>query len=189
MIDKLQIIWVKTSSLETNEGQIEGVPKNARFIKDAGYRSLLKSIEDDPDFMSAKPLQVFNNVVLGGNMRLRACRELKWKEVPIVRFKDDTPAEVLRARAIKDNHHYGEDDWDALANEWHGDPLNEWGVFKDYVAYNPNLSPETSQADVTQADLDKAKDDLDNQFISSQHTTFEIICPKCGNEFEVNTPR
>ncbi|OPZ49333.1 MAG: hypothetical protein BWY95_00126 [Bacteroidetes bacterium ADurb.BinA104] len=188
MVEKLQIEWVKISTLEVNSGQIEGVPTNPRFIKDSGFRALVQSISEDPDFMSANPLKVYKNVVIGGNMRLRACRELKWKEIPIVRFPDDTPPDILKARAIKDNHHYGEDDWDALANEWDDVPLNEWGVFKDHVTFNPNLSPETAQGQVTEADINHAQTELSNQFVSSEPQMFEIICPKCGNEFNVKVP-
>lgn len=144
-----QIIKVKISSVFINTGQIKGVPRNPRLIKDERYKALLKSIEEDPEFMEFRPLYVYQNVVIGGNMRLRACRQLKWKEIPIIRIPKKFSSKKLRSLAIKDNTHYGEHDWDILANEWSDSPLKEWGVFKDYVAFNPNLNPETSTAIVT----------------------------------------
>lgn len=185
-----QIIKVKISSVSLNTGQIDGVPKNARSIKDERYQSLKQSIINDPEFMELKPLYVYDNVVIAGNMRLRACRELKWKEIPIIRIPKSFPPEKLRALAIKDNTHYGEHDWDALANEWSDNPLKEWGISKDYVAFNPNLTPETSQAQVTDQDINNMQNKLNDQYSGTQNNTiFEIICPKCGHEFKVNSPR
>lgn len=62
------------------------------------------------------------------------------------------------------------------------------GVFKDHVTFNPNLSPETAQGQVTEADINHAQTELSNQFVSSEPQMFEIICPECGNEFNVKVP-
>lgn len=67
-------------------------------------------------------------VVLGGNMRLRACRELGYKSLPCKVYPADTDAKVLRHFVLVDNKAYGEDDWDALANEWDEAELAEWGI-------------------------------------------------------------
>ena len=123
---------IKTSSLEVNKGQIEGLPKNPRFIRDERYKALVKSIEDAPEMLNLRELLVVEHgkkyVVIGGNMRLRACKELGYAEVPCKVLPADTPVAKLREYAIKDNNGFGEDDWDVLANEWDAEELQEWGM-------------------------------------------------------------
>ena len=123
---------IKTSSLEVNKGQIEGLPKNPRFIRDERYKALVKSIEDAPEMLKLRELLVVEHgkkyVVIGGNMRLRACKELGYAEVPCKVLPADTPVAKLREYAIKDNNGFGEDDWDVLANEWDAEELQEWGM-------------------------------------------------------------
>jgi DNA modification methylase len=67
-------------------------------------------------------------VVIGGNMRLRACKELGMETVPCKVLPADTPVAKLREYAIKDNNGFGEDDWDILANEWDAEELQDWGM-------------------------------------------------------------
>jgi hypothetical protein len=66
-------------------------------------------------------------IVLGGNMRLKACIEAGFKEVTIVKAKDLT-LEQQNEFIIKDNVGFGEWDWDMLANEWSSEDLMEWGL-------------------------------------------------------------
>jgi len=117
-------------------------PKNPRVIKDIKYKRLLKSIKEFPEMLDLRPIMVDeNNVVLGGNMRLKACRELKKKEVPTIRFTEGIHKasylykekkipyeEACEQLIIKDNASFGEWDWDVLANEWDTTFLSEWGV-------------------------------------------------------------
>lgn len=123
---------IKLSKLRHNEGQIEGLPKNPRFIRDHRFEKLVKSIKDDPEMLEMRELLVipFNQtfLVIGGNMRLRAMRELGFSEAPCKILPVNTPAEKLRAYTQKDNIGYGENDWDALANEWDSEELENWGV-------------------------------------------------------------
>ena len=120
------------SALEVNKGQIEGLPKNPRFIRDNRYEQLRKSIEDAPEMLSLRELIVMPHgekyVVIGGNMRLRACLDLGHKEIPCKVLDKDTPVEKLMEYAIKDNVGFGNDDWDALANEWDKEQLDKWGM-------------------------------------------------------------
>lgn len=120
------------NKLVNNTGQIDGVPANPRIIKKEDYNKLIKSLQEDPDFLNHKPLHVYQQdgkyVVLGGNMRLKALKELGWKEVPCTVYKPETPPEVLRARVMKDNAESGSWDMDMLANEWSDFPLAYWGV-------------------------------------------------------------
>ena len=137
-MDKKNYQMIPVSKLELNNGQIEGLPKNPRFIKDERFSALLKSIQDSPEFLEAKMLKVYpmNNghyIVIGGNMRLRACKELGYKELPCYVFPVETPVEKLREFTIKDNLLFGQNDWDILANEWEVDELTDWGLECDFL--------------------------------------------------------
>lgn len=129
-MENIQDIDIKR--LEVNKGQVEGLPKNPRFIRDERYKALVKSIEDAPEMLKLRELLVVEHgkkfVVIGGNMRLRACKELGMETVPCKVLPADTPTAKLREYAIKDNNGFGEDDLDILANEWDAEELEEWGV-------------------------------------------------------------
>ena len=124
MSEKIQI-----SKINLNNGQLEGVPKNPRFIRDGKFELLKKSIEEDPEMIELRELIVVplddKYVCIAGNMRLRALRELGYKEAPckVIDYDD----KKLRAIATKDNMPYGDWDWDLIANEWDTDELEEWG--------------------------------------------------------------
>ena len=129
-MENIQDIDIKR--LEVNKGQVEGLPKNPRFIRDERYKALVKSIGDAPEMLKLRELLVVEHgskfVVIGGNMRLRACKELGMETVPCKVLPADTPVAKLREYAIKDNNGFGEDDWDVLANEWDAEELQEWGM-------------------------------------------------------------
>jgi ParB-like chromosome segregation protein Spo0J len=115
-----------------NTGQIEGLPKNPRIIRDEKFAKLKKSIEDDPEMLELRELLVYPHgdryVVIGGNMRLRAMIECGHREAPCKVLDKSTPVAKLRAYATKDNVPFGEFDWDALANEWDAAELSDWGL-------------------------------------------------------------
>jgi DNA modification methylase len=123
---------IELSKLETNKGQIEGLPKNPRLIKDAKFEKLKKSIEDNPEMLGMREVLVYPHgskfVIIGGNMRFQACKELQFVTVPCKILDKDTTAEQLRAITIKDNVGFGEHDWELLANEWDSVELEEWGL-------------------------------------------------------------
>lgn len=121
------------SLLEVNKGQLYGLPKNPRFIKDDRYLALKKSIEEAPEMLSIReivvyPLENGHYVVIGGNMRLRACQEIGYKELPCKILPLETPVAKLREYTIKDNIAFGSNDWDVIANEWDTEELTEWGL-------------------------------------------------------------
>jgi hypothetical protein len=132
MVNELTYTLLPLAKLEVNKGQIEGVPKNPRFIRDNKYKQLMESISNTPEMMKARPLIVHQwgekYVVLAGNMRLRAMSELKWHECPCAITAEGTEAKKLREYAIKDNVAFGEDDMDLLANEWDLGELQDWGM-------------------------------------------------------------
>jgi DNA modification methylase len=107
-------------------------PNNPRIIKDEKFAKLVKSIQDFPDMLNKRPLVCYTDtdgqfVVLGGNMRLKAAKECKLKEIPII-LADEWTAEQRAEFLIKDNVGFGEWDWDQLANEWDVQQLEDWGL-------------------------------------------------------------
>ena len=116
---------VKISEVKPN-------PKNPRIIKDGKFQKLVKSIQEFPDMLNKRPLVVFTDVdnkyvVLGGNMRLKACKEIGLKEIPVI-IADEWTEEQKHEFLIKDNVGFGEWDWDSLANEWDVEKLDDWGL-------------------------------------------------------------
>ncbi len=103
-------------------------PNNPRFIKDEKFKKLVKSIQDFPEMLQKRPIVVDEDyIVLGGNMRLKACKEAGLQTVYIDIAKgwtEDQKKEFI----IKDNSSFGEWDWDTLANEWDVDNLRDWGL-------------------------------------------------------------
>ena len=119
---------VKINAIKTN-------PKNPRLIKDDKFKKLVKSIKEFPQMLELRPIVVDeNNIILGGNMRYKACIEAGLKEIYILKAEDLTEQQKDEF-IVKDNVGFGEWDWDILANEWDTDKLQDWGldlpIFKD----------------------------------------------------------
>jgi len=101
---------------------------NPRIIKDDKFKKLVKSIQDFPQMLELRPIVIDeNNIVLGGNMRLKACIEAGLTDVPVKQAKELTE-EQKKEFIVKDNVGYGEWDWDDLANNWDEQLLGEWGL-------------------------------------------------------------
>ena len=115
-------------------------PNNPRIIKDQKFKLLVKSIQEFPEMLELRPIVIDeNNIVLGGNMRLKACIEAGLTDVPV---KIATLSEQQKNEfIIKDNVGFGEWDWDDLANNWNVEELTEWGL--DI----PNFEPEVLEAE------------------------------------------
>jgi hypothetical protein len=117
---------MKTEKVKITE--INGNKSNPRIIKDDKFKKLVQSIKDFPQMLEIRPIVVDEeNVVLGGNMRLKACIEAGLKEVFIIRANELTD-EQKQEFIIKDNVGFGEWDWNQLANEWDTDKLEDWGL-------------------------------------------------------------
>lgn len=159
---------IQISKLEVNKGQIEGLPQNPRFIRDTRFEQLKKSIEDAPEMLNLRELIVMPHgkkyVVIGGNMRLRACTDLGYKELPCKVLPADTPPEKLREYAIKDNNGFGQDDWDLLVNEWDEVELGSWGVeFPIDFATSGDEQPGKTADDAEEDDFDEDKDKVESR--------------------------
>lgn len=106
-------------------------PENPRIIRDAKFEQLKKSIQEFPAMLELRPMVIdANNVVLGGNMRLRALQDLGYTEIPEAWIKraEELTEDEKRRFIIVDNVGYGEWDWDAIANGWDADEVREWGL-------------------------------------------------------------
>lgn len=119
--------------LEFNKGQLEGLPKNPRFVRDYRYDCMKRSIEESPEMLELRELIVYplgedKYVVVCGNLRLRASKELGLTELPCKILDVDTPLVKLREYATKDNVSFGENDMDVMTNEWDKGELEGWGV-------------------------------------------------------------
>jgi hypothetical protein len=128
----MEIRSVKLSEIKSN-------PNNPRIIKDDKFRKLVNSIQEFPKMLEIRPIVVnADMIVLGGNMRLKACKEAGLKEVPII-FADDLTDEEQKQFIIKDNVGFGEWDWDMIANEWDADQIEEWGLDLPFDAKIDNM--------------------------------------------------
>ena len=102
-------------------------PNNPRLIKDDKFKKLVQSIKDFPEMLNIRPIVVNQDmIILGGNMRYKACKEAGLKEIPVI--KTDLSENKQREFLIKDNTSGGEWDFEMLANEWDVEQLNDWGL-------------------------------------------------------------
>ena len=138
---------------------VKANPNNPRIIKDDKFAKLVKSINEFPQMLNLRPIVVNDDmVVLGGNMRLKACKEAGLKEIPIIKASELTEQQQ-KEFIVKDNVGYGEWDWDDLANNWDAAELEEWGLdipdFKteDEAQEDDYEIPEHLRTDIVLGDL------------------------------------
>ena len=141
---------MKTEMVKISE--VKNNPNNPRVIKDDKFEKLVKSIKEFPKMLEIRPIVVNDDmIVLGGNMRLKACKEAGLKEVPIIKASDLTEEEQKQF-IIKDNVSGGEWDWEMLQNDWNLEELDAWGL--DVIGFD--LDAEELGTDFTLPDGDKA---------------------------------
>jgi len=150
----LKSVLTKISAIKRN-------PNNPRILKDDKFAKLTQSIKDFPQMLDIRPIVVNDDmIVLGGNMRLKACKEAGLSEVPVIKV-DDLTEEQQREFIIKDNVGFGEWDWDLLANEWDTDLLEDWGLELDFNPEdddNAGLTDEDDVPEVTEVPVSKVGD-------------------------------
>ena len=141
----MNITIAKISSIKPN-------PNNPRLIKDDKFKKLVKSIQEFPEMLNLRPIVVnADNIVLGGNMRLKACKEAGLKQVPVI-LAEDLTEEQQKQFIIKDNVGFGEWDWEALANQWDSDELSEWGL--DVPQFEPTIDYSDKNEEISINDLE-----------------------------------
>ena len=128
-----KIIILPLDDIEVNKGQLEGLPSNPRSITREKMELLKTNITNYPEMLSLRSLLVYpiddsKYILIGGNMRYRALKELGYTEAPCIIIPKETSIEQLKAYTIIDNNGFGKWSWDMLANEWDELQLVEWGV-------------------------------------------------------------
>jgi hypothetical protein len=155
---------------------------NPRVIKDYKFQQLVKSVKEFPEMLKLRPIVVNKEmVVLGGNMRLKACQEAGLKEVPIT-IADKLTQDQEKEFIIKDNVGFGKWDWDVLANEWESDKLNAWGM--EVWTEDVNLDDffeEAEPKEETKNELEWYKDFVD--YIQTNHNNaYNEACEYADNK-------
>ena len=128
----MELTRIRLTDLELNRGQVEGLPSNPREWTRGDLDKLKKSIEETPELLEARGLIVWPHngkyVIMGGNMRFSALREMNAKDAPCYVLPEDTSIEKLKEIVIKDNGVFGAWDMDMIANEWDSLPIVDWGM-------------------------------------------------------------
>jgi DNA modification methylase len=147
---------------KVNIKEVKSNTANPRIIKDGKFKQLVQSIKEFPEMLELRPIVVnADMVVLGGNMRLKACIDAGLKEVPII-IADSLDEAKQKEFIIKDNVGFGEWDWNVLANEWEVEELAAWGLdlpldFEDEneieAVEDDFEQPETIETDIVLGDL------------------------------------
>ena len=104
---------------------------NPRLIKDYKFEKLKKSITEFPKMLELRPIIIDNdNIILGGNMRYQALKDLGYKELPDnwVKKSSELSEEEKQRFIIADNVGFGDWDWEILANEWDTEIVADWGL-------------------------------------------------------------
>jgi len=149
-------------------GDIKPNPDNPRHIKDDKFKKLVTSIKDFPQMLELRPIVVDSDgIILGGNMRLKACQAAGLKEVPVI-YADQLTEDQKREFIIKDNVGFGEWDWDVLANEWDEVVLDAWGL------------------DVPGFDIEEEKEAEEDGYEVPDEITTDIVL---GDLFEIGSHR
>ena len=160
--------------------KLKANPKNPRVIRGDKFDKLKASLQAFPDMLNKRPLIVFTDkdgkyIVLGGNMRLKAAKELGLTELPVIvadNWTEEQKAEFL----VKDNVNYGDWDHEQLANEWDEIQLTEWGLDL------PVFEPLEAQGDAEQVETEQT------HTITLEYTTNDYAAVKRALSKIASTP-
>ena len=145
------------NSIKTKISEIKLNPNNPRLIKDDKFAKLVKSIKEFPEMLNIRPIVVNKDmIILGGNMRFKACKEAGLKEIPVI-IADNLTEEQEREFLIKDNTSGGEWDFDMLANEWDIEQLEEWGLDIPDFEQVEELEAQEDDFDTTPPEIPKTE--------------------------------
>lgn len=140
--------------------KIKSNPNNPRVIKDGKFEKLVKSIKEFPKMLEIRPIVVNDDwIVLGGNMRLKACKEAGLSELPVIKASD-LSEEEQKQFIIKDNVGFGEWDWDMLGADWDLEELDDWGLDVNFSAIKEESAEEDDYEIPDQVHTDIVEGDL-----------------------------
>ena len=179
-IKTYEVQMVRVADLQNN-------PDNPRTISADAFKNLVNSIQEDPQMLALRPLVADTKMIVqGGNMRLRAIREIGWEEVPCIIADDYSPDEFHRF-VVKDNATFGDWDFTMLTGGWETQKLLDWGVEgfnPDWGDYEPELMPDTSYEDITAEEIEAKAKELAQKIVTEQNKE-PVMCPECGCEFHI----
>jgi hypothetical protein len=160
-------------------GDVKINPNNPRLIKDDKFTKLVQSIKDLPQMLDIRPIVVNSDmVVLGGNMRLKACKEAGLKQVPII-IADNLTEDQQREFLIKDNLSVGEWDWDNLSSEWQINDLASWGMdIWRIIDDSEGGDAEEITDNMSNNERYKNTDELAMDYLNSNMKKFEVFIEK-----------
>lgn len=177
--------------IDRNKGQIDGVHGNPRFIKDAEFDKLVKSIREDASFLDHRGLLVFPHkgrfVTIGGNMRFEACKASGMTEVTCEILPEDTPAKKLNDYIILDNASFGQWNFEELAN-FDADILERYNIEIPQIDLTPEDEPTEAEEDHYEIP-DEVKTDIklgDLFEIKCNGLTHRLICGDSTNAEHVD---
>ncbi len=179
-------------------------PKNPRIMNRVALERLKESIQRDPEFMAARPIIVDEtNMIVGGNQRYRACKELGLKEIPDSWVKKAKLTEAQKKRfVIVDNSPEGMSgtwDWDMLESEWDismldslgmdvtalGNPAEGLSKDKIFETTNKGTVDEEYEAEIPEGEEEETLEDESEYYDEETMDSVPVTCPKCGHEFEI----
>lgn len=165
----MEIKRIRLTDLELNRGQVAGLPSNPRQWGKGELEDLVKSIRETPELLEARGLIVWpyggKYIILGGNMRFSALREMNAVDAPCYVLDADTSMDKLREVVIKDNGSFGSWDYDMLANEWDDLPLADWGV----PAWDTeNLEEVSAPKEVEEDEIERKKREFEERMAAGE---------------------
>ena len=165
----MEIKRIRLTDLELNRGQVAGLPSNPRQWGKGELDDLVKSIRETPELLEARGLIVWpyngKYIILGGNMRFSALREMNAVDAPCYVLDADTSMDKLREVVIKDNGSFGSWDYDMLANEWDDLPLADWGV----PAWDTeNLEEVSAPKEVEEDEIERKKREFEERMAAGE---------------------
>ena len=161
---------IELKKLVLNTGQIEGLPANPRKIDVNAFSKLKENITNNPEMLILRGLIVYETeggkyVVIGGNMRLRAMRELgTFDKAPCIIIPPGTPVEKLKTYTVLDNQQAGDWDWAMVANDWGADFFTDLGV---EISEEDMPEREPSEEDLTEDDFDPDLQEEEEIFVQT----------------------
>jgi 3'-phosphoadenosine 5'-phosphosulfate sulfotransferase (PAPS reductase)/FAD synthetase len=146
-------------------------PDNPRIIKDDRFSKLVKSLKEFPKMMALRPIIVDSDgMILGGNMRFKALKELGYKEVPDewVKYDGELTEDEKRRFIIEDNLPFGEWDWNFIKKDWDQELLNDWGLEVDFdeIKEKGSLGEKKLKPFIPDPEIDAFLETRDRIFIS-----------------------
>ena len=164
---KVDVKEIPIGKIFENTGQIPDVPENPRRITDEDFELLKKSIQESPEMKNLDEVKVYpykgNYIAIGGNHRLRAYKELDWKNVLCKVLPKDTPKEKLCEYIMKENMQYAKNDPYKLES-WDKEQLEDWGVDVPMMESNINV--------------DEFFENLDSHNMPQKGFKLTITCPQ-----------